>query len=129
MNKISKELKDAIRGKVFDALNQKDEAVTESANKKYKPRLEKITKIRKEFDAEVEILSRELKKQNFALYGTDSDNPRIEQRMDRQNAENIFSKVIVQLQYSKEPDFLESIDRIISEQIKKAPVEKIEIEI
>lgn len=76
------------------------------------------------YNNEMEIFSKEIMKQGFDFY---SD--KIERRYSRSEEVEITSKVILGLQYSKEPDFLKLIDELISKSIsekKKIEIEEIE---
>lgn len=120
MNTISKELRVQINKKVYKAFGQKDEIDIDKANAKYRTKIKEIAKIHQEYEQKTKELSEELKAEN--LYLNDySDNFKIEASQIRRDseAEEIIQKVIVALQYSKEPDFLSSIDKLITQFVPK----------
>ena len=120
MNTISKELRHQIASKVSNALKQKDDDSLEKAILQYKGRTEKILKLYRQYKQEYDSLEEELRLKDFEVHHRENNEScEIQKRFDRIDQDEIVSKIVVQLQYSKEPDFLKLIDALIEKEIPK----------
>lgn len=117
MNAISKELRHQIAVKVSNALNGKDEDFLEKSKLKYRGRIDKLSKLWSEFEQERENLKTELRSVSLDLAGYEGKYEIRSVYRHNVDEDEIVSKIIVQLQYSKEPDFLSSIDALIQKEV------------
>ena len=102
---------------MYSALGRIDETELAKANSKYKLRVKEIVDLHNQYEKKVESLKVKMDDQGL-IFSAYDDNYKLEkQRPDRQTANDMINKIIVKLQYSKEPDFL--IDCLILDLILK----------
>lgn len=109
-------MKKEIERKIEYALAHRDSVDIAVIAERLKPHLRKLEELKADSEREVRFLTEECKKAGLWFREYDSGD-KISKEVNRSEVETISEKVIVQLQYSKEPDFLKLIDSLVTKEV------------
>lgn len=104
-----------------NALSKTDETALRKAQTKYKPRVKEIAELYRKYETNVSALKKDLQAEHLCLDHVDNPDRvsvSVSNRWSFNDREAVIGKIVVQLQYSKEPDFLKSIDSLVLKEVK-----------